>query len=132
MLRADGSEESELALGIGAGYYWVVGWHPQLLSYVGACAEEWPFMDDPDFPADDEADRDRTVLMVGDEPLYILNVDELEQAMGVDQLPDEIRAKLERDRREHFAGRWGESVEEIRERMRRFGKGAELSEVLNE
>lgn len=110
-------DDCDPALVVGAGYRLAVGWSYEQVTFVGILAEVAPFAD----PEDGDEGRQSRIVWEAANPLHLLNVDELESALDV-ELPQHVREQLERDQREHYEGRAGESVEELTRRIRELAE----------
>jgi uncharacterized small protein (DUF1192 family) len=110
--------------GPGQGFHVGVGWHPELITYFAVTSEAPPYdqelVEDPEL-WDPETGRLQGEVLAGGEVMDVLSVEELEARIGF-ELPSTVREALRRDQAEHYAGRAGETREELAARLRELGR----------
>ena len=102
---------------LGTDFKWEFGYDPRLLTYYAQLWDSAP-MDDPECPPTPE-ELARPILAIGEMPLSILSVEELEREMDL-ELPAELVAQLREERERHLAGQLGEPADVVRERLLTF------------
>jgi hypothetical protein len=102
---------------LGTDFRWELGYNPRRVTYYAELWDEAP-MDDPECPPTPE-ELERPILSIGEMPLSILSVEELEREMDM-ELPDELVAQLREERERHLAGQLGEPIHVVRERLLTF------------
>jgi hypothetical protein len=104
----------DVASSLGRDFKWEFGYDPRGITYYAQLWDEAP-MDDPECPPTPE-ELARPILALGEMPLSILTVEELEREMDL-ELPDELVAQLRQERERHLAGQLGEPAHVVRERL---------------
>jgi hypothetical protein len=102
---------------MGMDFHWEFGYDSRGITYYAQLWDEAP-MDDPECPPTPE-ELARPILAIGEMPLSILSVEELEREMDL-ELPDELVAQLREERERHLAGQLGEPIDVVRERLLTF------------
>jgi hypothetical protein len=102
---------------LGTDFRWEFGYDPRGLTYFAQLWDDAP-MDDPECPPTAE-ELARPILAIGEMPLSIRSVEELEREMDM-ELPNELVAQLREERERHLAGQLGEPIYVVRERLLTF------------
>lgn len=99
---------------MGTDFRWEFGYDPGGFTYYAQLYDDAP-MDDPDCPPTEE-EREQPIVWIGQMPLSVLSVEELEREMDL-ELPAELVAQLREERERHLAGQLGEPAHVVRERL---------------
>ena len=99
---------------MGTDFRWEFGYDQRGLTYFAQLWDDAP-MDDPDCPPTPE-ELARPILAIGEMPLSIRSVEELEREMDL-ELPAELVAQLRKERERHLAGQLDEPAHVVRERL---------------